>query len=282
MKYSGADLDVGYTSNFWETVNQLGNIGPGASGSGLIDQNDHLVGSLTFGRVTSDPSGYGSCPLTPPPVPNGSNGVADFTALAAVWNSTADSTSSTGGTTLKSVLDPADTGLQVVPGEPAAIVTLTNGGVDTASDGVLIGLTWSALNATGCTASGGQPGDDWSGTLGAAGSQTLTESTTGVTTYGLTCTYPGGRTAGASVTVDWVGSNPVVLLTPSQYVAWAGTPVALSWTSNVSPCAISGGNVSLSNLAADGTTTISQPAAADVAYAITAVLQTILGAIQPS
>ena len=31
-------LGVSYVSNFWETVNQLGNVGPGASGSGLFDQ----------------------------------------------------------------------------------------------------------------------------------------------------------------------------------------------------------------------------------------------------
>jgi len=80
----------------WRVVNQLGNIGPGASGSALIDQNNHLVGSLTLGRTTSDTSGYGTCPASPPAAPNGSNGVADFTSLAAVWNSTADTTSNTG------------------------------------------------------------------------------------------------------------------------------------------------------------------------------------------
>ena len=100
-------LGTTYLSNFLETVNQTGNIGPGASGSGLFDQNNHLVGSLSLGRQTSDPSGYGACPVANPPAPNGSNGVADFTSLAAVWNSTADTTSTTGRTTLKSVLEGA-------------------------------------------------------------------------------------------------------------------------------------------------------------------------------
>ena len=67
------------SQDFWEVVNALGNLGPGASGSGLIDQNNHLVGSLTLGRV-GDASGYGSCPASPPAAPNGSNGAADFTS----------------------------------------------------------------------------------------------------------------------------------------------------------------------------------------------------------
>ena len=93
-------------SNFLETVNQTGNIGPGASGSALFDQKNHLVGSLTYGRQTSDPSGYGACPNPSPPAPNGTNGVADFTALAAVWTATSDTTSATGTATLKAALDP--------------------------------------------------------------------------------------------------------------------------------------------------------------------------------
>jgi hypothetical protein len=94
------ELGATYLATFWETVNALGNIGPGASGSGLFDQNNHLVGSLTLGRQSNDPSGYASCPVANPPTPDGSNGVADFTSLAGVWNSTADTTSSTGNTTL--------------------------------------------------------------------------------------------------------------------------------------------------------------------------------------
>ena len=96
--------NTNYESDFWEVVNLLGNVGPGASGSALIDQNNHLVGSLTLGRET-DGSGYGSCPTSSPSNPNGSNGVADFTSLAATWASSADTSSTTGTTTLKSVLD---------------------------------------------------------------------------------------------------------------------------------------------------------------------------------
>jgi hypothetical protein len=36
-------LGTTYLSNFLETVNQTGNVGPGASGSGLFNQNNHLT-----------------------------------------------------------------------------------------------------------------------------------------------------------------------------------------------------------------------------------------------
>jgi lysyl endopeptidase len=114
VQLAGSVLNVKYASNFWEVVNKLGTVGPGSSGSGLFDQNDRLVGSLSLGRTTTDASGYEACPLNPPPVPNGSNGDVDFTSFAAVWASTADSTSTTGTTTLQQVLDPHASGQLVV------------------------------------------------------------------------------------------------------------------------------------------------------------------------
>jgi lysyl endopeptidase len=258
-------LGVTYVSNFWETVNQLGNIGPGASGSGLFDQNNHLVGSLSLGRTTTDRSGYGACPLANPPAPNGSNGVADFTALYAVWDSIADTTSSTGSTTLKSVLDPGDTGTVVVPSVPVANIAFTASAQSVTFD-VSVGLSWNAVNATKCTAGGGAAGDGWSGTLSASGTQSVRETVAGIIIYTLTCTYPGGRTAKTSVLVTWVGPTPQLQFTPSPYVAWATTSVILSWTSNVAPCSITGGGVMLSNLPASGTTPVTQATAGDVFY----------------
>ncbi len=126
-------LGVQYSSNFWEVVNQLGNIGPGASGSALIDQNNHLVGSLSLGRTTNDSSGYESCPVSPPAAPNGSNGAADFTSLAAVWNSTGDTTASTGAVTIRSVLDPTNTGTIVTSSIPAASATFTSNSYEQAA-----------------------------------------------------------------------------------------------------------------------------------------------------
>lgn len=260
-------LGSAYVSNFWETVNQLGNVAPGASGSGLFDQNNHFVGHLSLGRQTDDPSGYGSCPAPSPPVPNGINGVADFTALSAIWNSTADSTSKTGSATFQSVLDPGGTGTMVVPSVAAAAISFVPFNTDIFFVGTPEVIQWSAANATSCAASGGESGDGWSGTLPISGSQTVDESSAGPVTYTLTCQFSGGRTASASESFQWVTQATAQLNTP--YVTWAGAPATLSWSSNVSPCAISGGALSLTNLPASGSTTTTQAAAGDVNYTLT-------------
>jgi hypothetical protein len=260
-------LGVTYLSDFWETVNAVGNIGPGASGSGLFDQNNHLVGSLTLGRKTSDPSGYESCPAPSPPTPNGSNGVADFTSLAAVWNSTADSTSSTGNTTVKSVLDPNNTGTLATASAPVVNIQLS-ASTPVSSIGTLLELSWSAPNATQCNASGGTAGDGWSGQLAASGVQSVTETSSSFVTYGLSCTYPAGQTAKTSATVDWLGPTPIVQLS-APYALWTTLPASLSWTSNVAPCSLTGGALSLSNLPPSGTTTTTQSNPGDVTYTLT-------------
>ncbi len=260
-------LGVTYLSDFWETVNALGNIGPGASGSGLIDQKNHLVGSLTLGRTTSDPSGYGSCPVLNPPAPNGSNGVADFTSLAAVWNSTADTTSSTGNTTVKSVLDPDNTGTLVTASAPVVNIQLSASS-PISSLGTPIDLTWSTLNATQCSASGGAAGDGWSGQLPASGVQSVTETSSSYVTYVLNCTYPAGQSAKTSVTVNWLGPTPRIQLS-APFALWTTRPASLSWTSNVTPCSLTGGGLSLSNLSASGTTATTQSNPGDVTYTLT-------------
>ena len=254
---------------FLETVNQTGNIGSGASGSALYDQNNRLVGSLTYGRDTNDASGYQSCPVSAPQAPNGSNGVADFTALAAVWNSASDTSSATGTTTLKSVLDPQDTGTLTMPSAPAAAVSL---GASAGAQvyGQPLTLTWSASGASACTPGGGLAGDGWSGSLAAAGNFTLTEDSAAATTiYTLTCSYAGNRTARASVTVIWEGPAPVVVLSATPAAVWTTRPVTLTWTSNVTPCALAGGTLALTGLPGSGSTTTSATAGGDVTYTLT-------------
>lgn len=267
LQQSGV-LGVNYVSDFLETVNQIGNIGPGASGSGLFDQNDHLVGSLSLGRTTTDPSGYGACPVAPLSAPNGSNGVADFTSLAGVWNSTADTTSSTGSTTLKSVLDPANTGILIEPSVPAAAITFSPLTTDSFSINTTAQISWSAPNATQCTASGGVAGDGWSGTLPTVGTQPVTETTPAVVTYTLTCSFSGGRIAGASLALEWVLPTTSLQVT-APYAVWTSRPAVISWVSNNGPCSITGGGLSLTNLAASGSTTTTQATAGDVTYTVT-------------
>jgi hypothetical protein len=261
-------LGTTYESNFWETVNQLGNLGPGASGSGLFDQNDHLVGSASLGRTTSDPSGYEACPVTPLAAPNGSNGVADFTALAAVWNSTADTTSTTNPTTMQSVLDPGNTGTVVVASLPSPTMAFSSLSLDRISINQSAQFQWSAPGATQCTAGGGVSGDGWSGTLPNSGTQAVTETAIGVVTYTLTCTFPGSHVAHQSLTVDWIGPTTQMQLS-APYAVWTSRPATLGWSSNNGPCSITGGGLSLTNLPASGTTTDTQNTAGDVTYPFT-------------
>jgi len=256
---------TGY-ANFLEAVNQTGNIGPGASGSALMDQNNHLVGSLTYGRRTSDPSGYEACPAPNPVPPDGSNGVADFTALASVWASTSDPNSRTGTTTIRQILDPANTGTLIVPSAPAAVITLS-ASTETITFGQPLQLTWNAPGATQCTAGGGAAGDGWSGTLAAAGTQSLTELAPSVVTYTLTCAYSAGRSAKTATTVDWVPLAAQVQF-HAPFELWTTRPAVLSWTSNVGPCSISGGSLSLTNLPDSGITTTTEVTAGDVTYTL--------------
>jgi hypothetical protein len=261
-------LGTGYLSNFLETVNQLGNIGPGASGSGLFDQNNHLVGSLSLGRTTTDPSGYGACPVTPLAAPDGSNGVADFTALSAVWSSTADTTSSTGSATLKSVLDPANTGTLVVRTISSETIIFSVS-PENPSLGQPAVLTWSAPYAVQCTASGGVTGDGWTGTLAASGSRSVTETGAGgYISYTLSCTYPVGRASTAQASIVWIGPTPEAQLEGPSAV-WTTRPAKLSWGSNVPPCSLAGGALSLSDLPSNGSTTTTQATASDVTYSLT-------------
>jgi hypothetical protein len=77
---------------------------------------------------------------------------------------------------------------------PAPAVTLTSSAA-TVSSGGTVTLTWSATNATSCTASGG-----WSGAQAVSGTAT-TSAITSSTTYTLACTGSGGTTS-QSVTVN--------------------------------------------------------------------------------
>jgi len=78
---------------------------------------------------------------------------------------------------------------QVAP--PAPTLTLAASSIAANSTTT---ITWSAANATGCTASG-----SWSGALANNGSQTLTPTTMGTDTYSLTCANAAGASPVASV-----------------------------------------------------------------------------------
>jgi hypothetical protein len=255
-----------FVSNFLETVNQAGNVGPGASGSSLVDGNSRVVGALSLGRKTTDASGYESCPVSPPSAPNGSNGTADFTALAAVWNSTSDTSSSTGTATLKSVLDPANSGSKIVSSTPAASLNFTASSYSL-TDGDMLTLNWNVPGATACTATGGANGDGWPGSLPAAGSITLTEAFGGPVKYSLTCVLSGNRQVTTSVLVNWYGSAPFVNL-DTLFIRWIGANAAITWSSNISPCSITGGSLNSTGLPSSGTISTTQNTVGDVTYSM--------------
>jgi hypothetical protein len=83
----------------------------------------------------------------------------------------------------------------IPPGPP----TLTAPGTSFTA-GTSTVLTWSSLNTTGCTASGG-----WSGALPASGTQTVTPSVIGNVTYTLTCANSVGS-ASSSVMITVVAA----------------------------------------------------------------------------
>jgi hypothetical protein len=88
---------------------------------------------------------------------------------------------------------PSEVSLTVTP--PPAAPTLT-----LAASSIVIGasttITWSSVDATGCTASG-----SWSGALATAGSQMVKPTAAGTDTYSLTCANAAGSSAASSVTL---------------------------------------------------------------------------------
>jgi hypothetical protein len=95
-------------------------------------------------------------------------------------------------------------------------------------------LTWSSINATSCTASGG-----WSGALAASGTRS-TGALSAATTFTLACSGPGGTSVPATVTVSI--STPTATLSVYPSVIAPGGSSTLTWSStNATACTASGG-----------------------------------------
>ncbi|MEP7243590.1 MAG: trypsin-like serine protease [Gammaproteobacteria bacterium] len=149
-----------YTSHFLGVVNQAGSIAGGASGGALFDQNNRVTGSLSLGSTDTQ-----ACPAEPLRVPSATNVVAEFTSFAAVWNSTTDTSSSTGGATLRSVLDPRDSGRLIVNGAtPGAVASL-----DGLDQPVSASVDPPVANQTGDSGKGGGGALDWVSLLALTG-----------------------------------------------------------------------------------------------------------------
>jgi len=239
----GSTLGVGFTSSIWGTVNAVGSVAPGASGSGLFDSNGHLVGTLSRAMLQgSTENSPGVCPASSPPAPSPQNITAESTALSGVFASTSDPKSTTGAVTIQSVLDPAHTGTQVLDGQkqPPFLSLTTNAGSDPQT-GASLYIYWSSKRASTCTASGGTSGDGWAGPRSTSGQATVTNFDGGNVEYVLSC-GDGTRSVTQRVTVHWQLATPSAQLETSSGLPGYGTPFDLSWGSNVRPCTASGGN----------------------------------------
>jgi hypothetical protein len=267
---AGTTLGVHFASTFWELVNQVGSIAPGASGSGVYDANNRLVGTIVRGLAqSSQPDSPGVCLMAAPSAPSPTTATAFATALSGIFDSTADARSTTGATTLRAVLDPQGSGTRTLDGKwsPPQFTASTL----TSSTGSLVTLTWSTPGTSACTAGGGQSGDGWSGALPSSGSQIVTEYGSGAVTYTLTCSYATQQSS-AHVTVNWALAAPAATIqVTSSTSGFVGSPVQLSWSSTVSPCTASGGSAGdgwSGTLAGRGSANITETAGGAYTYRI--------------
>lgn len=235
---TGSTLGIGYDSTYWGVVNSVGRVGSGASGGGLFNPEHRLVGVASLAYLDDD--GEGMCPATPTPVPGPETSTALYNALSAVWDTNDDTTSYTNPVTLRSLLDPDDTGGRVANGFEMLQGVWINASPSYASTGTAVTLTWNGGSATTCTASGGVAGDGWSGPRAANGSAGVIQYGAGPTTYTVRCT-DGARFAVRSVQVTWQESTPQVFIGIQDTSYFLGDAARIYWRSNVQPCSATGG-----------------------------------------
>ena len=148
----------------------------------------------------------------------------------------------------------------LVPGPPALTLAATS---------VVVGksttITWSSVDAANCSASG-----SWSGTLATSGTQTVSPTTVGSSTYTLTCANSAGVSTASTVTLNAtqaVVPAPPTLTLAANSVA-VGSSTTISWTSvNATSCAASGSWTG--TMATSGTQTLSPTAVGTSTYTLT-------------
>jgi hypothetical protein len=208
----------------WIVFYSQGSTEEGSSGSPLFNQSQQVIGQLSGG--TADCNNASSTDTR-------NNGESDIYARTDVaW--TANTTASG---QLKAWLDPDNTGTLTLNGKAASSASVAiSVNPTTITLGNSAALTWSSTNATSCTAS-----DAWSGTQATSASNfTVTPTTTGPSTYTLTCTGPGGNASGSAVlTVN--SPSPGVTISVNPTTVTLGNPATLSWSStNATSCNASG------------------------------------------
>jgi hypothetical protein len=111
-------------------------------------------------------------------------------------------------------------------------------------------ITWSTVDASSCTATGG-----WTSTLAASGTQTLMPTAAGIVTYTLTCTSAAGQSAPVSVSLSVGEVPPAPTLTLASTSVVAGGTTTISWTSTYATACAASGSWTVT-LAASGSQTI--------------------------
>jgi hypothetical protein len=237
----GRVLAAPYDSDFWGLVNEAGNVGPGASGGALFDPDNRVVGNASLAYLVGAQSD-GVCPAATPPAPSPTTITAQYTALSAVWNSTADASSTTGAATLQSVLDPEGTGRLTLDGVGHKLLFIDANTSNQRTDQAVT-FSWTAPWAQSCTATGGRPGDGWAGTKPTSGTAQVRSIEGGLVTYGLTCSAADRTSGKASAVVDWIFIPSLISLRGPEKPVMLGTPFELEWSSDAQPCTASGGRL---------------------------------------
>ncbi|MGE0624801.1 MAG: hypothetical protein AB7I04_17455 [Pseudomonadales bacterium] len=221
------------------TTYRLTCTGPGGSGTDTVTVTVQTPaptltltaspGTITEGEsVTLSWSGTDTTSCTASGGWSGSRGTSGSLNLTPAQTTTYNlSCSGSGGSISRSVT----VQVNAAPADPPSVtLNLASGTIDAGGSTT---LSWTATNASACTASGG-----WSGTRAVSGSTTVSPSAT--TTYQLTCTGDGGsRTASATLNVN--AQAPTLSFSASSQTVNAGGSVTLSWSSSNATACTAGG-----------------------------------------
>ena len=102
-------------------------------------------------------------------------------------------------------------------------------------------LTWNAVSANNCIASGGVSGDGWAGPRPDSGQITVTTNVVGTAQYAMTCTA-GPLSSEADMSVLYTAAPPAVRLTATPLQTQVRKDVTLAWSSEgADSCVATGG-----------------------------------------
>jgi len=128
-----------------------------------------------------------------------------------------------------------DAGYGFVQADTSLVVPVLSLAANAVAVGGSTTLSWSAIHATSCTASG-----SWTGSQATTGSQTVTIAGAGTNTYMLSCSNAAGSTAANSVTLtDVAPAAPALTLSATSINL--GQSSVITWSSaNAANCTASG------------------------------------------